>query len=87
MTKKELVRCDLCGFMEARIRRVSRSYGEGEDLFVVEGVPVVSCPECGESYMTAETLHEIERLKVHRHDLAEDREVEVVRFAEPSSVV
>jgi YgiT-type zinc finger domain-containing protein len=86
MTKKELVQCDVCGFEEARIRRVSRSYGEGEDLFVVEGVPVVSCPECGESYMTAETLHEIERLKVHRHDLAEDREVEVVRFAEPSPV-
>jgi YgiT-type zinc finger domain-containing protein len=86
MTKKELVRCDIRGFKEARIRRVSRSYGEGEGLFVVGGVPVVSCPECGESYMTAETLHEIERLKVHRHHLAEDREVEVVRFAESSPV-
>jgi len=86
MTKRELVQCDNCGFKEARIRRVSRSYGAGDDLFVVEGVPVVSCPDCGESYMTAETLHEIERLKVHRHDLAEDREVEVVRFAEASRV-
>ena len=31
--------------------------------------------------MTAETLHEIERLKLHRRSLAETRPVEVVEFA------
>jgi YgiT-type zinc finger domain-containing protein len=86
MRKKELVQCDNCGFEEARIRRVSRSYGEGHELLVVEGVPIVSCPKCGESYMTAATLHELQRLKEHRHDLAEDREVEVVRFSGTSTV-
>jgi hypothetical protein len=30
-------------------------------LLVIENVPVTSCPNCGESYLTAETLHEIER--------------------------
>jgi YgiT-type zinc finger domain-containing protein len=63
-----------------RIRRVSRTYGKGADLLVIENIPVVSCPRCGESYMTADTLHEVERLKLHRHTLAEEREVEVVRF-------
>lgn len=87
MTRNELLRCDNCGFDEARIRRVTRSYGTGADLLVIEHVPIVSCPKCGESYMTAETLHEIERLKLHRHDLAEDREVEVVRFADAPSVI
>ena len=53
--------CDICGQEGARVRHVSRSYGKGEDLLVIEGVPVVSCPNCGESYLTAETLHEIER--------------------------
>jgi len=43
-----------------------RSYGKGENLLVIENGPVISCPHCGESYLTAETLHEIERIKLHR---------------------
>jgi hypothetical protein len=49
-------------------------------LLVVENVPVMSCPHCGESYLTADTLHEIERLKHHRRGLAVKRPVEVVSF-------
>jgi len=73
--------CDICGYEEAKIRFVSRSYGQGETLFVIENVPVVSCPHCGESYLTAETLHEIERIKLHRQLLAEQRTVPVAVFA------
>jgi YgiT-type zinc finger domain-containing protein len=73
--------CDICGQGEVRIRRVARTYGRGKDLLVIENIPVVSCPHCGESYLTAETLHEIERLKLHRKSLAIERPVEVVSFA------
>jgi YgiT-type zinc finger domain-containing protein len=73
--------CDICGQEGARIRHVPRSYGEGTDLLVIENVPVVSCPHCGESYLTAETLHEIERIKLHRKSLAAPRPVEVASFA------
>ena len=45
--------CDLCGQSGAQVRRVARSYGKGETLFVIENVPLVSCPHCGESYFTA----------------------------------
>jgi len=58
--------CDICGKEGAIIRHVSRSYGQGKSLFVIENVPMVSCPHCGESYFTAETLHELERIKRHR---------------------
>ncbi|MEZ4836871.1 MAG: type II toxin-antitoxin system MqsA family antitoxin [Caldilineaceae bacterium] len=75
------VTCDLCGEKGAKIRFVSRSYGRGETLFVIENVPVVSCPHCGESYLTAETLHEIERIKLHRQLLANQRSVPVAVFA------
>ena len=84
MSQSDVVNCANCGFEGARVRYVSRSYGQGGELFVIEDVPVISCPRCGESYLTAETLHEIERLKLHRHDLAEGRRVEVVRFAPAS---
>ena len=73
--------CDICGRAGARIRRITRTYGKGKNLLVIENIPVVSCPYCGESYLTAETLHEIERLKLHRKSLAVERPVEVVGFA------
>ena len=73
--------CDICGKEGARIRRVSRSYGKGENLLVIEHVPVVSCPHCGESYLTADTLHELERIKRDRQSYAVERPVAVAEFA------
>jgi YgiT-type zinc finger domain-containing protein len=73
--------CDICGKNGARIHRATRTYGKGENLFVIENVPVVTCPHCGESYLTAETLHELERLKLHRKKLAQERCIDVVSFA------
>ena len=73
--------CDICGRSGVRIRRVSRTYGAGKELLVIENVPVVTCPHCGESYLTADTLHEIERIKQHRKALAAERPVEVASFA------
>ena len=73
--------CDVCGKRGAQIRHVSRSYGKGTKLFVIEEVPIVSCPHCGESYLTAETLHEIERIMVHRRASAEERCIAVAAFA------
>ncbi len=48
--------CDICGRDGARIRRVTETHGKGKDLLVIEQVPMVSCPSCGESYFTADTL-------------------------------
>lgn len=72
--------CDICGKEGAKIRHVPRSYGKGEGLLVIENVPVISCPHCGESYLTAATLHEIERIKLHRQSFAEPRAVPVAVF-------
>ena len=73
--------CVICGKQGAKVRHVSRSFGEGADLLVIENVPVISCPHCGESYLAAETLHEIERIKLHRKTMAESRRVGVAEFA------
>jgi YgiT-type zinc finger domain-containing protein len=73
--------CDLCGKTGAQVHRVSRSYGKGVSLFVIENVPIVSCPHCGDSYLTAETLHEIERIRLHRKALAQERCVTVATFS------
>ena len=73
--------CDICGKEGARIRRVARTYGKGKDILVIENVPIITCPHCGESYLEAETLHEIERIKLHKNSFAVKRPVPVVEFA------
>ena len=72
--------CDICGKKGAEIRYVTRSYGKGANLLIIENVPAVTCPNCGETYLTAETLHEIERIKVHRKNLAKLKSVAVAEF-------
>jgi YgiT-type zinc finger domain-containing protein len=72
--------CDICGLEGARIRKITRSYGEGDNMLIIENIPIISCPHCGESYLTAETLHEIEHIKSHRAELAIQRSVEVANF-------
>lgn len=73
--------CDICGKAGAQVRRVSRSYGKGANLFVIENVPIVSCPHCGESYLTAQTLQEIERIKLHRKAFGQERCIAVATFS------
>ena len=72
--------CEICSHKGAAVRRVSRSYGKGATLLVIENVPVVHCARCGESYLTARALHEIERIKLHRRPLSRRRSVPVACF-------
>jgi len=69
--------CDICGQDGARTRKVARTYGKGRKLLVIENIPVVTCPHCGESYLEADTLHEIERIKLKRKSFALERPVAV----------
>jgi YgiT-type zinc finger domain-containing protein len=80
MKTKTLI-CEFCGKRGAQIRHVTRSYGKGANLLVIENVPIITCPHCGESYLTAETLHELERIKLHRRSFAKPRNVAVAEFA------
>lgn len=72
--------CDICGEKNAKVRRVTRSFGRGRSAFLIERVPVVNCPSCGESYMTAETLKEIERIRMHWRELSVDKKMPVAKF-------
>ena len=79
--KPTILLCDMCGKSGAQIRYVTRSYGKGANLLVIENVPVITCPNCGGSYLTAETMHEIARIKLHRRSFAKPRPVAVASFA------
>ena len=73
--------CDICVKEGARVHKASRTYGKGKDIFIIENIPVVTCPHCGECYLEAETLHEIERIKLHKMSFAEKRTVSIANFA------
>jgi YgiT-type zinc finger domain-containing protein len=72
--------CDFCGKKGARVRRATRSYGRGAGEFLIRDIPTISCPHCGETYLTAATLHELERIKADRGRLAVKRRVAVADF-------
>ena len=72
--------CNLCGKKGARRRLVTRTYGKGEDLLVIQNIPATSCPNCGESYFSAETLREVECIRAHREHFGEKRSVQVADF-------
>ena len=50
-------------------------------MLVVENVPVKLCPKCGACYLTSTTLHELERIKLHRRAFAKSKPVFVAKFA------
>ena len=72
--------CDLCGKPGARVRHINETHGKGRTLLIIQNVPMVDCPHCGEAYFTAETLHEVERIKRQRRALAVSRPVAVLSY-------
>ena len=71
---------DICGKDGAQVRRVARTYGKGKDFLVIENIPAIICPHCAESYLEAETLHEIERIKFIKRIFAVKRPIPVAYF-------
>lgn len=80
MSTEDWLLCDVCGKHNARIYRISKVYGKGDDLLVIEDVPAITCPDCGESYFTVETLQQIDQIKRERKRFAIERCVEVARL-------
>lgn len=73
--------CDFCGSDSAHIRHTSRDYGRGKNIYIIENIPVVTCNNCNESYLTADTLHEIDKLKRKKSTLFTIKEVPVAEFS------
>jgi YgiT-type zinc finger domain-containing protein len=74
------VLCDNCGKAGVATKLVTRSFGSGADLLVIEHIPMLCCPTCGSNYFTAKTLHEIERIKTLRKSIAVEKAVAVAEF-------
>ncbi len=80
-SSKRQRKCDNCGKVGVSEKRVTRVYGRGRNALVIENVPILSCPHCSASYLEAKTLHEIERIKLHRKSFATQKPMDVATFA------
>ena len=51
-------KCVHCGKDGLRVRESARKIGGENSLGVIEGIPAICCPSCGESWFTAQTMHD-----------------------------
>lgn len=73
--------CQICGKKTTKVRNITKTYRLDGELVAIEHVPLVVCTTCGESYLTAETLDSLERLKRDHKQLAVNQTIGVVQFA------
>jgi len=72
--------CSNCGKEGVEVKLVTKTFGKGENLLLIEDVPVLHCPHCHERYLTAETLHALEDIRLSPRG-ARERIVKSVSFA------
>ena len=70
----------MCGREGTQVRYLTRSFGKGEHLLVIEDIPYLFCPHCGERYFTAATMREIERIKMAKTDRIRREPIPIVSF-------
>ena len=63
--------CDYCGKDGAKLRYKTQVCGPKKDKFLVDKVPVVRCPHCHQTYMTAQTAKTLDQLVQQRRELAQ----------------
>ena len=80
VSARKAITCDVCGKQSAHERNATRTFGKGADMFVVEDIPYVQCPHCGERYFSAQTLLELENIKANRNTLTRKRTLPFVVF-------
>jgi len=74
--------CEICGEGNTSIKRTTKSFGRGQGLVVIEDIPIISCGNCHESYITASTAQEIDRIRKNRAVVGKPKRVLVASFKE-----
>jgi len=77
--------CEICGKKTAAIKKVTKSFGRGHSLVVIEDIPVLSCSSCHESYITASTAREIDRIRKNRVAVGKAKRILVASFKESAA--
>ena len=79
------MKCEICGKKTASIKKVTKGFGRGDSPVVIEDIPVLSCSNCHESYVTADTAREIDRIRKNRVTVGKAKRVLVASFKESAA--
>jgi YgiT-type zinc finger domain-containing protein len=77
-----LATCSVCG---AKVEQQNITYTQtvGGQVYIVEDVPALVCSQCGEIYLTPETVDAIQE-QIEHGQAVETRQVPVFRVAQPT---
>jgi YgiT-type zinc finger domain-containing protein len=76
----ELLVCDNCGVKAARIVKRPQILGRGAKMILVDNVPVIACRNCGENYMTSETMHRLDKIRMNQKAEMKERKIAAAEF-------
>lgn len=60
------MRCGTCNYAQVKMTTTTIEEWDGNELVVIEDVPVERCPQCGEEYFAPQVLRELESLMAQR---------------------
>jgi len=78
--KTESMVCDNCGVKAARLVKRPQVLGRGRQMMLIDNVPVIACRNCGESYMTSETMHRLDGIRLKQKAKPAARKIVVAEF-------
>jgi YgiT-type zinc finger domain-containing protein len=79
--KKTNLTCSICGAQTARSVRRPQLVGKGDNLVMVNNVPMYSCRNCGHTYFTVEVARMLDQIRLHPDQYTETRAIPVAEFA------
>ena len=74
------MKCHACGADRFRPGQVTETFHIDERIYVVEGIPVEVCDQCGEAIFAAEIAEQVRRLVQGPHETLRELRAEVVAF-------
>lgn len=75
-----MIVCENCGVKSARVVKCPQVLGRGTKMMLVDNVPVITCRNCGESYMTGKTIHSLDKMRLKQNFKVEKRKIDVAEF-------
>ena len=81
-SETKLIVCDICGVKAARLVNRPQVLGRGKQMMLVDNVPVIACKNCGESYMTGATIHELDSIRSNQKTKTAKRKIDVAEFVQ-----
>jgi len=79
------MKCELCGAPTAVGKKTTKSFGRGDSLVIIENIPIIHCSSCHESYLTADTAREIDRIRKNRRSRGKVKRVLVASFTKSAA--